>query len=59
MEEEIAKFRDYNNAGRRTSADWHATWRSWVRNAMDFAKAARNGAPRAKAKILTILDEES
>ena len=59
MDEEVAKFRDYNIAGLRTSADWRATWRTWVRNAMDFSKAARNGAPpRGKAKILTILDEE-
>jgi len=58
MDEEIAKFRDYNSAGLRTSADWSASWRTWVRNAMDFSKAARNGAPRGKAKILTILDEE-
>jgi hypothetical protein len=59
MDEECAKFRDYHNAQDKTSADWDASWRTWVRNAMNFAKAARNAAPRAKAKILTILDEKA
>jgi uncharacterized protein YdaU (DUF1376 family) len=59
MDEEIAKFRDHHVSQNKTSANWPASWRTWVRNAMDFSKAARNGAPpRRKAKILTILDEE-
>jgi len=59
MDEEVAKFRDYNTAGLRTSADWSASWRTWVRNAMNFAKAAHNGTPaRAKTKILSIVEGE-
>lgn len=55
--DEAQKFRDYNNAGLKTSADWHATWRAWARAATDIAQTPRNPAGRAKAKILTIIDE--
>lgn len=57
MDEECARFRDYHTAQDKPSADWRASWRNWVRNTRNFAKAARNGAPaRAKTKILSIVD---
>jgi uncharacterized protein YdaU (DUF1376 family) len=62
MDEEIAKFRDFNISQYKFSADWQATWRSWVRNAMNFAKAPRNGAAApstgGQPKIISILDGE-
>lgn len=60
MDEEIAKFRDHHISQNKTSADWPASWRTWARNTMNFAKPARNGTGgRAEAKILNILDEKS
>jgi hypothetical protein len=49
--EEIDKFKDYwiahpNQKGKAASPDWPARWRTWVRNALDYAerdKTKRNG----------------
>ena len=59
MDEECARFRDYHNAQDKTSADWSASWRNWVRKTRKFAQSPGSSAPRGKAKILTILDEDS
>lgn len=39
--EQAERFRDHHVARATTCADWHAAWRTWVRNAEDFA--ARDG----------------
>lgn len=36
MTEEIEKFRDHHTAKDTRSADWSASWRTWVGNAMKF-----------------------
>ena len=33
---ELEKFEDYNLQQNRTTADWDAAWRTWVRNAVKF-----------------------
>lgn len=43
MEDEVSKFRDYHLANPKGSADWPASWRTWCKNAMNFAKQYRNG----------------
>ena len=39
---EVAKFLDHHRAKGSTFADWTAAWRTWQRNAVEFAKG-RNG----------------
>jgi uncharacterized protein YdaU (DUF1376 family) len=36
--EQIAQFRDYHAKEATLAADWPATWRTWVRNALRFNK---------------------
>lgn len=40
--DQLAQFRDYHTANATLSADWHASWRTWCRNAPRFARAGPN-----------------
>jgi hypothetical protein len=48
-EAELPKFRDNALAKGRVAADWHAAFRTWLRNARKFAdeRAAAAGNPGA------------
>lgn len=46
---ELAKFRDYwVGAPKGTKADWPATWRNWVRRAVDEGRYSRHRASAVK-----------
>ena len=45
-EREVAKFLDWHRAKGSTFADWTAAWRTWQRNAVEFAKGRNGGAYR-------------
>lgn len=46
-EVEAAKFRDYwtSKGGNATKTDWPATWRNWVRSALERVPTARGSPP--------------
>lgn len=52
---ETEKFRDHHSASATLSANWPASWRMWVRNAIEFNR----GPPREQKehKILSILGQ--
>ncbi len=55
MPHELEKFKDYHRAKGNTMADWQAAWRTWVGNAVDYAK--RNG--KGKGNGFTNARDES
>lgn len=59
MDEEAAKFRDHHVSQAKTSADWPGSWRTWVRNAMNYTRAPRNGVHAVQPqKTFTTADLE-
>ena len=44
IDEEIQKFQDHHTSAGTRSADWSASWRTWVANAMRFHRAPPSGS---------------
>jgi uncharacterized protein YdaU (DUF1376 family) len=67
MTEEIQRFRDHHTSNATASADWPASWRTWVGNAMKFNKVPSNqqhggrngGRPNHTSSISQAADERS
>lgn len=55
MTEEIEKFRDHHRGKLTASADWPASWRTWVRNAIKFNNGGHNGR-KFPSKVDNFLD---
>lgn len=53
VERETAAFRDHEY--RTAKTDWRAAWRTWIRNAANFAKP--NGAGKPKPKFVAPPDD--
>lgn len=55
--DEVAAFRDHHAAKDTKSADWPASWRTWVGNAMRFTHARRpaSGSGLPQHKILKVV----
>jgi hypothetical protein len=53
VERETAAFRDHEYRSAKT--DWRAAWRTWIRNAANFAKP--NGAGKSKPKFVAPPDD--
>lgn len=63
MEDQAQRFRDHHTANATKSADWSASWRTWVGNALQFNRQPRPGTPQtglaAPFKPLSILEKAS
>ena len=46
---ELERFRDHHAARGNSMIDWQAAWRTWVRNARDFAQLGRGVQPQKAA----------
>lgn len=52
IEDETAKFIDYHSAKARPSADWNASWRTWIRNTIKFEQEAiQKNTQRSHGKL--------
>lgn len=52
IEDETAKFIDYHAARGKPSADWAASWRTWVRNSIKYKQeAVQASASRSAGKL--------
>jgi hypothetical protein len=54
---ELEKFEDYNLQQNRTTADWDAAWRTWVRNAVKFDPSIANPPPPPKKQFGVVTDD--
>jgi hypothetical protein len=51
VQTELEKFRDHAKANGKLQIDWHATFRTWARNAVDWAKPKQASPPRNKTAV--------
>ena len=54
---ELEKFRDYHLREDSTYADWDATWRTWVRNAIKFDSSLATPPPPRKKQFGVVSDD--
>jgi hypothetical protein len=54
---ELEKFEDYNLQQNRTTADWDAAWRTWVRNAVKFDPSLATPPPPPKKQFGVMADD--
>jgi len=54
---ELEKFEDYNLQQNRTTADWDAAWRTWVRNAVKFDPSLATPPPPPKKQFGVVTDD--
>jgi hypothetical protein len=54
---ELEKFEDYNLQQNRTTADWDAAWRTWVRNAVKFDPSLATPPPPPKKQFGVVSDD--
>ena len=52
IQEMLGRFVDYHQAKGDESADWSASWRTWVRNQVEFA--IKNGTRRADGTLFSV-----
>ena len=52
---EAASFRDHHSAKGSRFVDWHAAFRTWLRNAVRFGRAG-GGAARGGPSFFDVLD---
>lgn len=57
IDDEVEKFRDHHSGKLTTSADWPASWRTWVRNAMKFNNGGFNGKRIGATEKRTATDQ--
>ena len=51
---ELERFKDFHRGKGNVMADWQAAWRTWVGNAVKFAKGSNNGNSRDEDRKRTI-----
>lgn len=54
---ELEKFEDWNLRENRTTADWDAAWRTWVRNAVKFDPSLATPPPPPKKQFGVVSDD--
>ena len=54
LSEEIERFKDFHRGKGNVMADWQAAWRTWVGNAVKFAKGSNHGSSRDEDRKRTI-----
>ena len=57
IQEMLGRFTDYHKSKGDESADWSASWRTWVRNQVEFA--IKNGTRRADGTPFSIQSQPS
>jgi hypothetical protein len=56
VQTELDKFRDHAKANGKLQLDWHATFRTWARNAVDWAKPKQAPPQRAMTAVERQID---
>jgi len=54
VSDELERFKDFHRGKGNVMADWQAAWRTWVGNAVKFAKGSNHGSSRDEDRKRTI-----